>query len=73
MFNWETEVAVVKQSASMFIGGLLPCFVMLVLALGVIIIPVQYYNISMYAFCIIVSVLTFWLYRRNAKINLINI
>lgn len=73
VFNWETEVAVVKQSASMFIGGLLPCFVMLVLALGVIIIPVEYYNISMFAFCIIVSVLTFWLYRKNAKINLINI
>jgi ABC-2 type transport system permease protein len=73
VFNWENEVAVVKQSASMFIGGLLPCIPMLLLTIGIMLVPSQYIDLAMFIFCIMVLGIAFLLYRRNCKVNLLDI
>lgn len=73
VFDWENEVSVVKQSASMFVGGLVPFFVMLVMTFGVMLVPVQYTNLTMLLLCMVLGLATFLLYRKNSKVDLLNI
>jgi ABC-2 type transport system permease protein len=73
VFDWENEVSVVKQSASMLVGGIVPFFVMMGLTLGVMMIPAQYINVCMLLFCLVVGAVTFVLYRKNSRVDLINI
>ena len=73
VFDWENEVSIVKQSASAFVGGIVPFFVMMPLTMGVMMIPTQYINMCMLAFCFVVGIVTIVLYRKNSKINLLNI
>lgn len=67
VFDWENEVSVVKQSASMLVGGIIPCFVMMVFTFGVMLIPGQYINWCMLMFCLIFGTVTAILYRRNGE------
>ncbi len=73
VFDWENEVSVVKQSASSFVGGIVPFFVMLVLTFGVMFVPAGYTNMVMLVLCLVLGVVTFVLYRKNSKVDLIGI
>ena len=73
VFDWENEVAVVKQGASTFIGGIVPFFVMLLATFGVMLIPTQYINVSMLLFSLILGTAAFLLYRKNSRVDLLNI
>ena len=73
VFDWENEVSIVKQSASAFVGGIIPFFVMMPLTMGGMMIPAKYMNVCMLAFCFMVGTVTIVLYRKNSKVNLLNI
>ena len=73
VFDWENEVSIVKQSASAFVGGIIPFFVMMPLTMGGLMIPAKYMNVCMLAFCFMVGTVTIVLYRKNSKVNLLNI
>ena len=73
VFDWKNEVSVVKQSASAFVGGIIPFFVMMPITYGVMLIPEPYVNLCMLAFCFILGVVTAVLYRKNSKVDLLNI
>ena len=73
VFDWENEVSIVKQSASAFVGGIVPFFVMIPITFGAMLIPIQYKNLCMLMFCLVVGVVTVVLYRKNSKVDLLNI
>ena len=73
VFDWENEVTVVKQSASAFVGGIVPFFVMIPITYGTMMIPAEYINFSMLLFCLVLGTVTVFLYRKNCKVNLLNI
>lgn len=73
VFDWENEVTVVKQSASSFVGGIIPFFVMMVATVGVMMAPVQYTNLIMLFLCLLLGLVALLLYRKNRKVNLINL
>lgn len=73
VFDWENEVSVVKQSASMLVGGVVPFFVMMVPTFGMMLIPGQYINLCMLAFCLVFGAVTIILYGKNSKVDLRNI
>lgn len=73
VFDWENEVSIVKQSASAFVGGIVPFFVMIPITMGSMLIPEQYTNLCMLLFCLLVGAATLVLYRRNSKVDLLNI
>ncbi len=73
VFDWENEVSVVKQSASMLVGGLVPSLVMFVLTFGVMLIPAQFTNLTMALLCLFLGIVTFMLYQKNSKVDLLSI
>lgn len=73
VFDWENEVTVVKQSASMFIGGIVPFFLMIILCFAVMAIPAQYLNGTMLLLCLFFGIATVLLYRKNNKVDLLKI
>lgn len=73
VFDWENEVTVVKQSGSAFLGGIVPFFVMIMVTFGVMIIPAQYSNVTMFALCMFFGIAAFILYRKNSKVDLLGI
>jgi len=68
--TWETEVSVVKQSASAAIGGLGGFLVVIVGALPVLFLPVQYVNIVCFIICILYVMVTAGMYRRICHVDL---
>lgn len=70
LFNWESEVTVVKQSFSAMIGGLGGFFMAIVCAVPVALVPEEYLGLTMVAVCIFVLVITVLLYRKNNGVNL---
>lgn len=73
VFDWENEVSIVKQSASMLVGGVVPFFILIPITLGAMIVPAQYINVCMLLFCLIMGAVTIALYRKNSKVNLLSI
>lgn len=73
VFDWENEAAIVKQSASSFVGGMVPFFVMIAATFGVMMIPAQAANIAMLTLCLAFGIAAFLLHRRNCKVNLLDI
>ena len=73
VFDWENEVAIVKQSASAFVGGIVPFFILMPATMGSMALPAQYMNVCMLAYCMVLSVVTILLYRKNSRVNLLNI
>ncbi|MBQ6845214.1 MAG: hypothetical protein IJO60_11345 [Agathobacter sp.] len=73
VFDWENEVSIVKQSASAFVGGIVPFFVMIPIMFGAMLIPMQYKNLCMLMFCLVVGAVTVILYKKNSEVDLINI
>ena len=73
VFDWENEVTIVKQSASAFVGGIVPFFILMPATMGVMALPAQYMNICMLVYCLIIGLVTLVLYRSNSKVNLLNI
>lgn len=73
VFDWENEVTVVKQSASAFVGGIVPFWVMLMGTFGVMFIPAKYTNVTMLALCLAFGIAAFILYLKNNKVDLLSI
>ena len=71
VFDWESEVAVVKQSASSAIGGLGGFVVILVCMVPVLLVPAEYSNLVKGVLCIVFAGVTWILYNKNNKVNLI--
>lgn len=73
VFDWENEVTIVKQSASAFVGGILPFFVMMVFTMGSLVVPEPLMHWVMLGFCLIVNAITAFLYKKNMKVNLLTL
>ncbi len=69
-FDWESEVHVVKQSASAALGGFSGTLVSLILGGLVFVTPSPYTFYIIAAICVLLSVITFILYRHNNKTKL---
>ena len=70
VFDWENEVAVIKQSASSFIGGILGFLIVLLCAVPTIICPEKYDNMAKSIICIAVALVTGYMYQKNNRVNL---
>lgn len=70
VLNWESEVSVVKQSASSLIGGMGGFLFALVCAVPVMLLPSVYSDIVALLICVMLAVLTIVLYRRNNRAKL---
>jgi len=68
--TWETEVSVVKQSASTLVGGLGSFLIAIVGALPVLFLPAQYKDIVCFIICVLLVALTVGLYHRNSYVDL---
>ncbi len=68
--KWDSDVEVVKQSASALIGGLGGMLVVLVCAVPVILAPVKYYNLVACGICIIVTLVTLWVNDKNNRFDM---
>ena len=73
VFDWENEVTVVKQSASAFVGGVLPVFVLIFATMGMMVVPEQYANPIMLGVCLVLGLVTVILYKKNRKVNLLHL
>lgn len=65
--QWDSEVAVVKQSASAMIGGLVPAFISGICALAVMAIPQAYTWIGYVVIGLVLVTVTGVLYNRNVR------
>ena len=63
--QWDTEVSVVKQSASAMIGGLVPTLIGGISAVIIMLVPKAYTGIGYVAIVLVVLAATGVLYRRN--------
>lgn len=70
VLNWDSEVTVVKQSASSMLGGLGGLVLAIICTIIVILTPKAYMNIVKLVLCIIVFVITAYLYHKNSTKNL---
>ena len=68
--EWDSEVAVVKQSASAAIGGLLGALGALLCGLIVMVIPAALTHIFRAVIVLILAILTAFLYRKNMQTDL---
>jgi len=73
IFDWENEVYVVKQSASAFVGGIVPFLVMIPVTVGMMMVPAQYTGIAMFILCLSLGLAAVILYRKNSKVDLLRI
>ena len=70
VFNWESEVAIVKQSASAALGGLGGFVIILAGMVPLIAAPAEYGNLLKGVICIVFLSATWILYKKNNKVNL---
>lgn len=70
VFNWETEVSVVKQSASSILGGLGGFIVAILCIFGIAAIPENYIDLWNGAVCIVILAVTAVLYWKNNQTDL---
>lgn len=70
VFEWENEVKVVKQSASMFVGGFGGSILMFLFALSLFIAPVYMWDLIRLVIAVVICAVTIILYRKNNKIKL---
>ena len=70
VFDWESEVSVVKQSASAALGGLGGFIIIIVCMVPVLLVPTEYSNWLKGALCIVFASVTWILYKKNNKVNL---
>lgn len=64
-FDWENEVAVVKQSAAAFFGGIGGFILILIACIPVAIVPQSYANLANVLICTVVIGVTVILYKKN--------
>ncbi len=69
-FDWEKEETVVKQSLSAMLGGF--AGVLLALGLGVLLlaVPIRFGTVVKVAACVMILLVTAWLYRKNNQVKL---
>lgn len=70
VLNWESEVSVVKQSASSLLGGMGGFLLAILCAIPTALIPAQYSDWLKLATCAILLGITAMLYRRNNRFDL---
>lgn len=73
VFQWENEVSIVKQSASAMIGGLGGCLIIILCALPVLFIRQISPNLMKGIIGVLVLGITFMLYWKNEKTNLLEV
>lgn len=66
VFDWASEVNVVKQSASATLGGMSG----FLLAIVTLLAPAEYRDWVRLALCAVTAAVTWWLYRRNNRVDL---
>lgn len=67
VLNWETEVAVVKQSASAALGGMGGFVLAILCMVAVLVIPGEYSNVLRGSMCVVLILATVVLYRGNNR------
>lgn len=70
VFDWESEVTIVKQSASSAIGGLGGFVIILVCIVPVLFAPAGYSNLLKGVLCVLFAGVTWILYKKNCNVNL---
>lgn len=70
VLNWESEVTVVKQSASSMLGGMGGFVVALLCAIPAALLPVHYSNWGNLMVCVLLLALTALMYQKNNRTNL---
>lgn len=70
VMNWESEVSVVKQSASAMLGGMGGFLLALICAVPVALIPETYADLLKGTICVLLLGTTVWLYRKNNRVDL---
>ena len=73
VFNWENEVTIVKQSASAGIGGIGGFLVIIASVVPVIFTPEEYVNLTKGLICVLLAGVTFVLYHKNNRVNLMDL
>ncbi len=73
VFNWESDVYVVKQSAAAAIGGLCGFLIVLVCMVPAILVPAAYADIAKLAVCAVIVIATIAMYRRSTTVNLLEL
>lgn len=68
--KWDSDVEVVKQSASALIGGFGGVLIALVAAIPILLVPVKYYNLAVLAVCVVVAIITAAIYEKNNSFDL---
>lgn len=71
--KWDSDVEVVKQSASALIGGFSGFLVAIVVAVPLLIVPVKYYNLTACVLCVVVVLITVLVNEKNRKFNFKNL
>lgn len=66
--NWESETAVVKQSAATVVGGLGGMVFAVLSAAGILLIPESYYNLAVSIFCALFILAAAALYTKNNRV-----
>lgn len=69
-FDWDSEVTVVKQSASAFFGGIGGFILILLTCVPVAIVPQTYANLLKLVICVVVAGVTMLIYKKTSDINL---
>lgn len=72
-FDWEQEVAVVKQSLPSALGGFAGFFISIIFGVAVFFIPPQFGAVAKIAICLILWSITSLLYKRNNQKNLVSV
>lgn len=70
VFNWENEVAVVKQSMAALVGGMAGMLLALIFALVMLVVPGVYLWIVKTCICVLLAALTMVLYSSNNRVKL---
>lgn len=70
VMDWENDVTVVKQSTPALIGGMGGPFLALLCGVAVMLVPPAFVDLAKTAVCVLLAVLTAWLYRKNNAVDL---
>lgn len=73
VFDWENEVAVVKQSASSLLGGIGGMLIVMLCAIPVVLVPALYEDVVKLGICLAIVGVTIVLYRKNSQVNLLEL
>ena len=68
--KWNSDVEVVKQSASAAIGGFMGILLTLISAMPIMIIPEKFYSFAACSLCVVLIIITALVYKKNNNFDL---